>query len=106
MPATIQSGKVTALVCDSTECGREVRAVLDGAAVRVPEDLSLVAVGCCHEAYPCSGQYVESRLLVQTVAELLKAGCGPRPTTLWLAPRWVDNGTTRPAGPTRGEGAA
>jgi hypothetical protein len=93
--STVDSASVTAVVCDSTACAREVRAALDAANVALPTDLSLAAVGCCEEgAYPCSGHYVESRLAVQTVVDLLKTGCGPRPAMLWLAPRWVDQGTT------------
>jgi hypothetical protein len=95
--AAIQAG-ATAIICDSVRGAREVRARLDAAGVRLPQDVSLSAVGCCNEAYPCSGEYVDSAVTARTVAELIGgAGKGHRPATIWLAPRWVDCGTTSTA---------
>jgi DNA-binding LacI/PurR family transcriptional regulator len=106
--AAVEGSKgVTAVVCDSVDCARMVRSAIEEAKVRLPDELSLAAVGCCDENHPCSGQFVDSRVAVAELAELLKAGgCGPRPATLWLAPRWVDKGTTGPLPRHLGEEAA
>jgi DNA-binding LacI/PurR family transcriptional regulator len=85
----------TAVICDAASCARSVRASLEAAGLRVPQDVSLAAVGCCNDVYPCSGQYVESKLVAQTVVELLTGNNnGHRPVTIWLAPKWMDCGTT------------
>jgi hypothetical protein len=87
----------TAVVCDSTEVAREVKALLGEANLRMPEDVSLVAVGCCEDDQPCSGHYVDCRELAKSVADLLRDGqVAHRPTLLWMATRWVDRGTSRP----------
>jgi hypothetical protein len=87
---------VTAVVCDSTVAGHAARRVLEAANVSIPDDVSLTAIGCCDAAYPCSGQFVDSAFLAKSIAELLKSGgAAGRPATLWLAPAWVDRGTTR-----------
>jgi hypothetical protein len=103
---TVESASVTAVVCDSVAAARVIRPALEAAGVRLPDDLSFAAIGCCHANHPCSGQFVDSRVAVQTLADLLKAGCGPRPAALWLAPQWVDKGTTGPLPRHLGEEAA
>jgi len=94
LPGAIKGG-ATAVVCDSIECAREARAAIEAAGLRVPQDACLTAVDCCEGDAPCSGHYVEGAVLAQAVAELLRGGGGQRPANLWLAPRWVDRGTTR-----------
>jgi hypothetical protein len=85
----------TAIICDAMTCARSVRASLEAGGLRIPQDVSLTAVGCCDDVYPCSGQYVESKLVAQTVVELLtSSNNGHRPVTIWLAPKWNDCGTT------------
>jgi hypothetical protein len=95
--AAVQNG-ATAIICDSAEIAREVSAALGAANLRTPEDVSLAAVGCCDEEYPCSGHYVDSGLLAKSVVEMLRDNThnGHRPTLLWMATRWVDRGTTQP----------
>src|SRR3954447_18992495 len=51
--AAVQAG-ATAVICDSTDVVRYVKPALAAANLRAPEDVSLVAVGCCDEEYPCS----------------------------------------------------
>ena len=85
----------TAAICDAVSAAHDVRTTLAAAGIRVPDDLSLTAIGCCEEAYPCSGQYVDIEVLARAVEEALASAAGPRPTTLWLAPHWIDLGTTR-----------
>jgi hypothetical protein len=104
--AAMQDG-ATAIVCDSVRSARELRARLDAAGVRLPQDVSLSAIGCCNESYPCSGQYVDCAVTAKTVAELIAgASTGQRPATIWLAPRWVDCGTTCAALAMKAEGEA
>jgi hypothetical protein len=92
----VRSG-ATAIVCDATNCARRVRAALEADGLRVPQDVSLATIGCCNDAYPCSGQFVDSKLVVQSVIDLMNGGNNQnhRPAMIWLAPQWVDCGTTR-----------
>jgi hypothetical protein len=107
--AAVGSG-ATAVICDAITCAREVRAGLGAGGVRVPQDVSLAAIGCCcADDYPCSGQYVDCAALAQAVTQLLIGGGGNnghRPTTLWLAPRWNDGGTSGPVARIKAEGEA
>jgi hypothetical protein len=105
--AAVKNG-ATAVICDSVDAARRVKAAFAEAGVRTPEDVSLAAIGCCDDEYPCSGQFADSRLLAKAVIELLRDGtAGHRPTLLWMATRWVDHGTTRAlVRPFNGEAAA
>jgi hypothetical protein len=85
----------TGVICDSTEVAFEVRPLLEAAGLRTPEDVSLVAVGCCGEEYPSSGYFADVRMVVQNVADILRSGTNHRPTSIWLAPHRVDRGTIR-----------
>jgi hypothetical protein len=104
--AAVRAG-ATAIVCDTTALAGDVKAALAEAGLRCPDDVSLVAVGCCDDNYPCSGHFVDCRELAKSVAELLLDGqAGHRPTLLWMATHWVDNGTSRPLVRTMGGEAA
>ncbi len=97
----IQAG-ATAIICDSVGCARDVRGRLDA-----PKEVSLCAIGCCNEQHPCSGQFVDCSVTARTVAEVITgAGNSQRPATIWLAPRWVDCGTTCKAPGLGSEGEA
>jgi DNA-binding transcriptional regulator YhcF (GntR family) len=85
----------TAVVCDSTDAGREVRGLLEQAGLRIPEDVSLAAVGCCDDQYPSSGYFADVRSVAQSVVDLLRGGASHRPAAIWLAPHRVDRGTIR-----------
>lgn len=87
----------TGVVCHSAACAVRVSAHLDGAGLRAPENLSLTAVGIGEGSVPCSGYYCSSRQVADAVVELLKAPTG-RPTTLWLAAEFQDQGTIKPVG--------
>jgi DNA-binding LacI/PurR family transcriptional regulator len=91
----VRSG-ATAVICDATQCARSVRSTLEAEGIRLPQDVSLTTIGCCDDSYPCSGQFVESKLIVQAVHDLMNGGNhNHRPAMIWLAPHWVDRGTTR-----------
>ena len=96
--AAVREHGVTAIICDSVLAARDIRTRLEAAGLRIPQDVSLSAIDCCsNEGYPCSGQYVDSAATAKTVAELMSGPANAhRPTTIWLAPAWVDCGTTRP----------
>ena len=86
----------TAIICDSAEVARQVKPALAAANLRIPEDVSLVAVGCCEDDAPCSGHFADTRVVAKSVTELLRDGTnGHRPTLLWMATHWVDQGTSR-----------
>jgi hypothetical protein len=93
--AAVKAG-ATAVLCDTTEVARHVKAALAAANLSAPEDVSLVAVGCCDDEYPCSGHFADTHVLAKSVIDLLRDGSvGHRPTLLWMATRWVDLGTSR-----------
>ena len=84
----------TALVCESPRAASTARAGLEARGIRIPEQVSLTAVGC-GTAADCSGYFVELRQIADAVAGLLK-DVPLRPVSLWLAPSWVDRGTLAP----------
>jgi len=90
----VESG-ATAIICDTTWVGQEVKTILEGANVRIGHDVSLAALGCADETYPLSGYLAESREVAKAVVESLKAATSPRPATIWLNPKWVDRGTVK-----------
>jgi len=91
-------GGATGIICDSMASGRAVRAALEAESLRLPADASILAIGCCGDDYPCSGYFAESAAVIRAVSDLLTGGTGGghRPATLWLAPVWVDRGTSQP----------
>jgi len=105
--AAVKAG-ATAILCDSTDVARQVKSALAAANLRTPDDVSLVAVGCCADDAPCSGHFADTRVIAKSVTDLLRDGAvGHRPTLLWMATRWVDLGTSRsPARTFGGEAAA
>jgi len=105
--SAVKSG-ATAVLCDSVELARNVKADLAAAGVGTPDDVSLVAVGCCcDDEFPCSGHFADSRVLAKSVTDLLRDGAaGHRPTLLWMATHWVDQRTSRPLVRTFGGEAA
>jgi hypothetical protein len=95
--AAVQNG-ATGVVCDSTECAVDVKAVLDRANVAIPARVSLAAIGIAPAANaPCSGYFVTPEQKADAIVQLLRdAGASRKPTTLWLAGAYVDAGTTGP----------
>lgn len=90
---TAVRGGSTAVICDRTETGRQVRGLLEQAGLRIPEDVSLASIGCCDDQYPSSGYYTDVRTVAQNVVELLRGANNHRPTVIWLAPHRADCGT-------------
>jgi hypothetical protein len=104
--AATQAG-ATAIICDSVGCAGEVRSRLEASGMNIPQDVSLCTIGCSNGSYPCSGQFVDCGVTAQAVAEVIGGtGNSQRPTTIWLAPRWVDCGTTGKAPGLDSEGEA
>ncbi|HET6246396.1 MAG TPA: GntR family transcriptional regulator [Tepidisphaeraceae bacterium] len=90
---------VTAIVCGTTHAANKTRAELQKAAISVPGQVSLAAVGCVDDIAPCSGYYCSAKQLADAVVGLLRDAAGTRPATLWLAGAWHDLGTTGPTVP-------
>ncbi|HYE21739.1 MAG TPA: GntR family transcriptional regulator [Tepidisphaeraceae bacterium] len=90
----VESG-ATAIVCDTTMVGKEVHATLTAAGVRIGQDVSVGAIGCADETYPLSGYLCDSRDVATAVIDVVASGNTARPAQVWLAPQWVDRGTTR-----------
>jgi DNA-binding LacI/PurR family transcriptional regulator len=92
--AAVREG-ATAVICECTETGRDVRGLLEQAGLRIPEDVSLATIGCCDDQYPTSGYFADVRTVAQNVVDLLRGGNHHRPAVIWLAPHRVDRGTIR-----------
>jgi hypothetical protein len=86
---------ITAFVCGSVKGARQARSVLATRNVKVPEQVSLAAVGCSCPNAGCSGHFVECEKVAQAVVGLLK-DVPARPVSLWLSGTWVDRGTLAP----------
>ena len=52
-----------------------------------------MAIGTTSKAQPCTGYYADRREKVQTIIGLLADTQSYRPTTLWMAGKFVDRGT-------------
>ena len=105
MKSLVESG-VTAFVCGSQATARQARDNLEKAGVRVPAQVSLVAVAPAVDTPPCSGYFCMVDQLAQVVNGLLRDGALTRPAAMWLAGAWHDLGTTGPTAPVPGEDAA
>jgi len=86
---------ITAFVCGSVKGARQARSVLATRHVKVPEQVSLAAVGCSCPNAGCSGQFIECEKIANAVIGILK-DVPARPVTLWLPGTWVDRGTFAP----------
>jgi hypothetical protein len=86
---------ITAFVCGSVKGARQARSVLATRNVRIPEQVSLTAVGCSCPTAECSGHFVECEKIAQAVVGLLK-DVPTRPVSLWLSGTWIDRGTLAP----------
>ena len=95
--AALVDAGVTALVCGSVRDARRARAALAGRGIAVPQQISLVAVGCTCPDAQCSGYFVDCEKIGQAVVDLLKES-NPRPVSLGLAGQWVERGTFAPIG--------
>jgi DNA-binding LacI/PurR family transcriptional regulator len=94
--ATMIDNGVTAFVCQSVDWARQVREQLDKRSIKVPGQVSLVAVGTTSDEQPVSGYFLHRSEKVNAIVQLLNDTQNARPTTLWLAGRFVDRGTTSP----------
>ncbi len=99
-------GGATALICDTTMAGKQVKQTLEAAGVKVGQDISLAAIGCANETYPVSGYLSRSADVARAVLDVLNAGPTIRPMSIWIAPHWVDNATMRSLPRLVQEGAA
>ncbi len=86
---------VTAMVCDSCPAASRVLEQLAAMQVAVPNQVSVAAVGYVGQDYPCSGYYVSWEQAAAAVLELLRER-PPRPTTLWIPGRFMDQRTIAP----------
>jgi len=91
--SAIKAG-ASGIICDSVTSARAIQAMLSSAGIRFPKDVSLAAVGTCGGSHPCSGQYLDCETLTRAIVDLLSENATQRPTVLWLATKWVDQGTT------------
>jgi hypothetical protein len=91
--ATLADHGVSGIVCGSTREAQEVKAHLERARIRIPEQISLTAAGCGEESIPCSGYFCSHRQIVDAVVQLLKNAPAGRPAALWLAGEFIDRST-------------
>jgi hypothetical protein len=95
--AALVDAGVTALICGSARDARQARAALDARGIAVPQQASLVAVGCTCPHARCSGYFVDCGKIGQAVVDLLKEA-NPRPVSLWLPGEWIERSTLAPIG--------
>ena len=81
-----------AFICDGAAAAVEVRRIVESRGRTPGRDVSVAGVGLAEGPIPCSGWFVESRDLAAEAADLLGEN-PPRPTTLWLGGRFIDQGT-------------
>jgi hypothetical protein len=94
--AMIDNG-VTAFVCQSMEWAKQVKEQLNKLDIAVPGRVSLVAVGSTSpNDMHVSGYFLPRAEKVSAIVQLLSESQASRPTTLWLAGRYVDRGTMSP----------
>ena len=86
----------TAFVCQSVDAAQQVAEQIARAGRSVPADVSLVAIGSTSDVQPVSGYFLHRSEKVNAIVGLLNDTQAYRPTTLWLAGRFVDRGTTGP----------
>lgn len=89
--AAMPHGGITAVVCGSVGDARLARAALAAHHVDVPEQVSVVGVGCTCPV-ECSGYFVECRRIADAAVALLQEN-PPRPVSLWLPGSWIDRGS-------------
>ena len=95
VPAMINAG-ITAFVCQSVDWAQQVSEQLDRLDRRPPEHVSLAAIGSTGDVQPFSGYFLHRSEKVNAIVGLLNDTQAYRPTTLWMAGRFVDRGTTGP----------
>ncbi len=95
VPAMIANG-TTAFVCQSVDWAQQVAEQLARLGRKVPADVSLVAIGSTSDVQPFSGYFLHRSEKVNAIVGLLNDTQAYRPTTLWMAGRLVDRGTTGP----------
>lgn len=92
----VDSG-ITALVCGSARDAHQAREALTSRSIQIPQQVSLLAVGCTCGTAECSGYFVPCEDIAKSVIELLSTP-HPRPVSLWLPGQWVERGTLGPIG--------
>lgn len=95
--AVLVENGITTLVCGSVRDARQTRATLAAKAIQIPQQVSLVAVGCACATAECSGYFVECEKIAKAVIDLL-TDPHPRPVALWLPGHWIERGTLAPIG--------
>jgi hypothetical protein len=93
--AMVESG-VTAFLCQSIDLARAVKDQLDKRDIAIPARISLAAVGTTNDDQPVSGYFLHRSEKANAIVQLLSDTQSYRPTTLWLAGRFVDRGTISP----------
>jgi hypothetical protein len=96
VPAMVAMG-ITAFVCQSVDWAQQVSDQLLRLGRKVPADVSLVAIGTTSDVQAFSGYFIHRSEKVNAIVSLLNDTQAYRPTTLWMAGRHIDRGTTGPA---------
>ena len=94
--AAMSADGTTAFVCQSVDWAQQVSEQLARAGRSVPAEASVVAIGSTSDVQPVSGYFLHRSEKVNAIVGLLNDTQAYRPTTLWLAGRFVDRGTTAP----------
>ncbi len=86
---------VSAFVCESVSCAILAKENLQKRQISVPDNASVVAVGCQTDDNAISGYYTSYAEKAESILTLLQQN-NARPTTIWLSGRYFDCGTMAP----------
>jgi DNA-binding transcriptional regulator YhcF (GntR family) len=86
---------ITAFVCQNAELAQQVKTQLESAGVEIPRRVSIAAVGCTSGEQPVSGYYMSRAEKASAILQLLRRQ-NVRPSSIWLAGKFVDRGTIAP----------
>jgi len=87
---------ISAVVCDSLASANEAIETLAAGNISVPGRVSVAAIGLSDPPYPCSGFFVSSRKMAESILDVVANTQATKPLTLWLATHEVDADTISP----------
>jgi hypothetical protein len=93
--AVLAESGITAFVCHSVELASQVKEHLQRRGLDIPRQVSVAAIGSTPDAQPVSGYFMHRAEKAAAIVALLRDNQA-RPTTIWLAGKFVDRGTMGP----------
>ncbi len=95
---------MTAVICATRACAEDTLSHLQKLKITVPAQVAVLATDVIHSNAPCSGYFIDYSQKAEAILNLLENGTVKRPSTLWLAGRFIDQGTSGPFNTPHGTG--